>query len=234
MAWAQSTYIPVIISMRTTNNTIIMELHIRFQLLHQLNQKIKVNAYVLFSLLWTTSSTYICKSQRIGMKNYIFIFVSFPAFAVCVCATHSAGEEVFSVKIVHNKNLMAFCVQVSPWWMRCTRWMNISLRSTHSIYLFAQSKHYCIVAFFSQALCSCHFHLANFLFSIAWFPDQINTFVLCTTIHAGIVRNIATHQTKTVRLKCHCDICPEYTCETDGLCFTSVESRRNEIIYSYR
>lgn len=36
------------------------------------------------------------------------------------------------------------------------------------------------------------------------------------------------------RLKCHCDSCPQSTCETDGLCFTSVEARKNELTYSYR
>lgn len=36
------------------------------------------------------------------------------------------------------------------------------------------------------------------------------------------------------RLKCHCDICPLLTCETDGLCFTSVEERKNELVYSFR
>lgn len=37
-------------------------------------------------------------------------------------------------------------------------------------------------------------------------------------------------------LKCHCDICKDdnFICETDGLCFTSVELKDNEPKYSYR
>lgn len=37
-------------------------------------------------------------------------------------------------------------------------------------------------------------------------------------------------------LKCHCDICAEnnFTCETDGMCFTSIQLDNNEAIYSYR
>ncbi|XP_031630981.1 TGF-beta receptor type-1 isoform X2 [Contarinia nasturtii] len=35
------------------------------------------------------------------------------------------------------------------------------------------------------------------------------------------------------RLKCHCDSCPQSVCETDGLCFTAVEKRENEFLYSY-
>ncbi|CAG2113499.1 unnamed protein product, partial [Medioppia subpectinata] len=43
---------------------------------------------------------------------------------------------------------------------------------------------------------------------------------------------------KTLRLKCHCDICPpesNHTCETDGLCFasTSVDEDKR-IVHSYR
>jgi len=48
---------------------------------------------------------------------------------------------------------------------------------------------------------------------------------------------VAPAEPKTRKLlKCHCDICPNdnYICETDGLCFTSVELLRNELIYSYR
>lgn len=37
-------------------------------------------------------------------------------------------------------------------------------------------------------------------------------------------------------LKCHCDICKDdnFTCETDGLCFTSVELDRGQLVYSFR
>ncbi|XP_055312330.1 TGF-beta receptor type-1 isoform X5 [Sitodiplosis mosellana] len=38
------------------------------------------------------------------------------------------------------------------------------------------------------------------------------------------------------QLRCHCNDCPQNTCETDGLCFTSVEARKNDrwkLTYSY-
>ncbi|KAJ6643288.1 TGF-beta receptor type-1 [Pseudolycoriella hygida] len=37
------------------------------------------------------------------------------------------------------------------------------------------------------------------------------------------------------KIKCHCDVCKDdnLTCETDGLCFTSVELRNNKPLYSY-
>lgn len=40
----------------------------------------------------------------------------------------------------------------------------------------------------------------------------------------------------TGKIKCHCDICKDdnLTCETDGLCFTSVELRDGKPSYSYR
>lgn len=41
---------------------------------------------------------------------------------------------------------------------------------------------------------------------------------------------------RRAELKCHCDICKDdnYICETDGLCFTSVELKDNDLVYSYR
>lgn len=40
----------------------------------------------------------------------------------------------------------------------------------------------------------------------------------------------------TEKIKCHCDICYDenFTCETDGLCFTSVELSDGKPSYSYR
>ena len=42
---------------------------------------------------------------------------------------------------------------------------------------------------------------------------------------------------ETNGLRCKCDVCPNSTCETDGLCFTSaskVPSEPDKIHYSYR
>lgn len=37
------------------------------------------------------------------------------------------------------------------------------------------------------------------------------------------------------RIKCFCNICPNQTCETDGLCFTSVTlNKQNQRVYDYR
>lgn len=37
-------------------------------------------------------------------------------------------------------------------------------------------------------------------------------------------------------LKCHCDVCVDdnYTCITDGMCFTSIQIEKGQPIYSYR
>lgn len=37
------------------------------------------------------------------------------------------------------------------------------------------------------------------------------------------------------KISCHCDKCDQKTCETDGVCFSSVEQQRNgDLLYSYR